>query len=321
MNTEISMKPIRTINPKPLRRGKTIAVISPAGPAEESRLQAGVRELRRRGYKVKTGKHAAGRLAYFSGSTEERLADLVRVFSDPSVDAILCSRGGYGSARLLNSIPYDLITQNPKLFVGFSDLTALNWAFYRHAGLITFTGPLVCEMGENMPESTFRSFQKMTGARQAPEFLWNGPLEAVRPGKALGRFFPGCLAIIETLLGTPHLPDLKGAILLIEEIGERPYQVDRMLTHLKNAGIFDHIAALLIGRMVDCWPKRNKSHHLSLEEILLDLTSSHPIPIYTGLPYGHHPDRLTLPVGVRVEISARRGLRLIEDPLSRKAKA
>jgi len=321
MNTKTPKKQPTILKPAPLHPGKAVAVISPAGPADENHLNAGVRELERWGYRVKVGEHTRGRIAYFSGSDQERLEDLLKAFSDPSVQAVFCSRGGYGSARLLEMIPYDFIAENPRIFVGFSDLSALNWAFFARARLVTFTGPLVTEIGEGLPDSTIRGFLNMIRPGRAPDTIWRGDWRAVRPGEASGPLFPGCLAIIVTLLGTPFLPDLEGAILLIEEIGEKPYQVDRMLTHLKNSGTLDQIAGLLVGRMINCWPKSRRGHHLSLEEILLDLTASNPIPIYTGLPYGHHLDRLTLPVGVNVEISEKEGLRLLEDPLARSNKA
>ena len=301
----------------PLRSGDTIAVISPAGPPDKKRFQAGLRELRRWGYEVATGKYADHKHAYFSGNDDERLEDLIWAFSDPSIKAIICSRGGYGSGRLLSRIPYDLVTANPKFFVGFSDVTALSWAIFAKTGLITFSGPTIGEIGDGLPEIALRTFQALIGPREPPDPLWNESLQPLKPGSAAGPLFPGCLSMIVTLLGTPYMPDLSGAILLIEDVGEKPYRIDRMLTHLKNAGILEQISALLVGTMQDCWPKKNRGHHLTLEEILLHLTASHPIPIYTGIPYGHHPDRLTLPIGARAEITEAGGLRLLEDPLVR----
>ncbi len=320
MSTETHKKDWKILKPPPLPRGKTIAVISPAGPADNGRLDGGLRELARRGYPTKVGEHARGHYAYLSARDAERLEDLIKAFADPTVRAVMCSRGGYGSNRLLSSLPYEEIAGNPKIFVGFSDLTALNWALFARCRLVTFTGPLVCEFGEGLPESAMRSFTKMMAPTQPPSSLWPGPLRIIRPGRAVGPLFPGCLSIIVSLLGTPFLPDLTGGILLLEDTGEKPYQVDRMLLHLKNAGILEKIAGLIIGRMVDCWPKSARNNHLQLEDILLDITSSNPVPIYFDLPYGHHPDRLTLPVGVKVEVTAKGSLRLLEDPLDRRAR-
>ena len=238
--------------------------------------------------------------------------------SCPSIKAIICSRGGYGSGRLLSQIPYNLIAANPKIFIGFSDVTALSWAIFSRTGLITFSGPTIGEIGDGLPEIAKRTFRAVIGSDKFPDSLWNDSLHPIRPGSASGTLFPGCLSIIVTLLGTPYMPDLRGALLLIEDVGEKPYRIDRMLTQLKNAGILDQISALLVGTMQDCWPKKNRGHHLTLEEILLQLTASHPIPIYTGFTYGHHPDRLTLPIGAKAEISETGGLRLLEDPLKRK---
>ena len=306
------------IKPAPLHPGKTVAVLSPAGPAEDNRLDAGLRELARWGYGVQLGAHARGRLAYLAAPDAGRLEDLIAAFEDPQVHAILCSRGGYGSGRLLDHLPYRKMARNPKIFVGFSDLTALNWALYARSKLISFTGPLVCEIGEGLPELTVRSFREMIGPALPPDSLWRAVWNAIRPGRATGPLFPGCLSIIVSLLGTRYLPDLRGGILLLEDVGEKPYQVDRMLVQLKNAGILGKIAGLVMGRFTSCWPKVNRGQHLELAEVLLELTASHPVPIYMGVPYGHHPERLTLPVGARVEISARGGLRLLEDPLDRR---
>jgi len=313
-----SRKISRTIKPAPLHPGKTIAVLSPAGPAEDNRLDAGLRELAHWGYSVQLGAHARGRRAYLAAPDAGRLEDLVEAFEDPQVHAILCSRGGYGSGRLLDLLPYRKIARNPKIFIGFSDLTALNWALYARSKLISFTGPLVCEIGEGLPELTVRSFREMIGPNRPLDSLWRAPWDAIRPGRATGPLFPGCLSIIVSLLGTRYLPDLRGGILLLEDIHEKPYQVDRMLVQLKNAGILGKIAGMVIGRLTDCWPKVNRGQHLELANILLELTASHPIPIFSGIPYGHHPERLTLPVGARVEISQRGGLRLVEDPLNRR---
>ncbi|MCX6639589.1 MAG: LD-carboxypeptidase [bacterium] len=317
MTSKLIKRRRRVVKPKPLLPGKRIAVVSPAGPADESRFEAGLRELARWGYPVKAGAHTRGRYAYFSGRDVERLDDLIQAFSDPMVRAIFCSRGGYGSGRLLRKIPFDIIADNPKIFVGFSDLTAVNWAIWAATGLITFTGPTVCEIGTGLPETTRRSFLSMIGPSAVPDPIWAGPIKTVRPGDASGPLLPGCLSMIVTLLGTPFMPKLDGAVLLIEDIDEKPYRIDRMLTHLKNAGVLQQISALLVGQFVGCWPKIKTSEHLPLEEILLDVTSPHPIPVYTGFPFGHFPDRLTLPVGARVSVSEREGLRLLEDPLGR----
>ncbi len=317
MIINISSQPLKTIKPAPLSSDDRIAVISPAGPTEIKRLQAGLKEIRSWGYVSFHSKHADGKYGYLSAIDDHRLDDLIGAFLDPEVRAIFCSRGGYGSGRLLDPIPFDKIQENPKIFVGFSDITALNWAFYAKTGLVTFSGPTISEIGNGLPGIAESSFLPLVGKGELPDPFWSGEIEVVRSGSAKGRLFPGCLSIIVTLLGTPYLPDLQGCILLIEDIGEKPYRIDRLLTHLKNAGIFDQISALLVGTMLDCWPKGRKKQNLPLQEILLDLTASNPIPIFSGYPYGHHPNRLSLPVGVTVSLSENGELKLLEDPLHR----
>jgi muramoyltetrapeptide carboxypeptidase len=317
MNSEIVRRRRRVIKPKPLLPGKRVAIISPAGPADDARLESGLRELVRWGLPLKTGSHARGRYAYLSGRDPERLDDLLNAFADPMVKAIFCSRGGYGTGRLLRKIPFDVIADNPKVFVGFSDVTALNWAIWKNTGLITFSGPTVCEIGSGLPDTAKRNFLGMIGPGPTPDPIYAGPFKVVRPGSAKGILLPGCLSMIVTLLGTPFLPKMDGAILVIEDIDEKPYRVDRMLNHLKNAGVLQKLSALVTGGFVGCWPKIKSNDQLPLEEILLEVTAPHPIPVYTGLPYGHFPDRLTLPVGAKVSLSEREGLRLLEEPLGR----
>lgn len=306
------------LKPQPLPKGGMIAICSPAGPIEKHRLDKGIKTLQVWGYHVSATESAAGRSGYFSASESDRMQDLVEAFSNPEAQAVFCSRGGYGSSRLLRHLPFEKFRENPKLFMGFSDTTALNWALFARSGLITFSGPTVGEIGDGLPEPAQKSLLTMISARQAPDNLWSGSrLKAIRPGKVSGTLFPGCLSIIVTLLGTPFLPDLTNAVLVIEEVNEKPYRIDRMLTHLKNAGVLDKISGIIFGHFIGCWPKILRRGQITLEQILLELTQSNPIPIYSGLPYGHFPGRMTLPVGVQVEVSENSGLRLLEDPLTR----
>ncbi|TKJ41268.1 hypothetical protein CEE37_06265 [candidate division LCP-89 bacterium B3_LCP] len=298
-----------------LKPGDKIAVISPAGPIAAKRLNAGIGQLRKWGFSVVLGKYTGGRHFYLSSPDKARSEDLTNAFLDPEVKALLCSRGGYGSGRLLHNFPFSAIADNPKIFVGFSDTTALNWALFARSRLVTFSGPTVGEIGAGLPQSSVDSFFNSIGMEKGTDYLYDGQINTVRSGTASGRLFPGCLSLIVTLLGTPYLPDLTGAILLIEEINEKPYRIDRMITHLKNAGILKQISALLVGQMINCWPRTPRRQHLPLEDILFDLTKDNPIPIYTGFPYGHSIDRITVPVGVHAEISSA-GLKLLESPLS-----
>jgi len=304
---------MNVILPPALTQEARIAIISPAGPIETKRLKAGIRQLEVWGFRPQLMKSTGGKKGYLAASDEERLADLITAFSDDSIDAVYCARGGYGSGRLLEKVPFELIRNNPKPFIGFSDVTALNWAIFAKTGLVTFSGPTIREIGKSVPDETLNIFRTVLGLDQ-----FNGQIHPVnfrllKPGTAEGKLFPGCLSIIVTLLGTRFLPDLSGAILLIEDVAEKPYRIDRMLTHMKNAGVFSQISGLIIGSMVDCWTDKRSTDHLNLEDILLDLTSEYDFPIALGFPYGHHINRVTLPIGTDAELTDE-GLEILQVP-------
>lgn len=277
------------IKPPRLKRDDKIGVISPAGPVNESDLQPGLKILRSSGFEVHLGPHVYSSGAYLAGDDEVRLRDLHNMFRDPEIDAVFCARGGYGSPRLLDMIDYDLIKENPKIFVGYSDITALLMAVHGKTGLITFHGPMVREL----PKNKSRNWGSLLRLLSSSQSLKLGLTEktALVPGSAKGPLIGGNLSLICNLLGTPFLPSLGGCILFIEERKEPIYRLDRMLNHLALSGELKRLSGLIAGQFEGC------GDTAAINGLLMELVSDLEIPLATGLPVGHGPENIALPLG------------------------
>lgn len=301
--------------PEPLIAPATIAVISPAGPVPHAQLDRGLARLAARGFTIQTGEHARGRYEYLSGTDAERLADLRSAWADPEVDAVWCSRGGYGVMRLLDQIDWQVLSR-PLPLLGYSDITALQLALQAKFGLVSFSGPMVgTSNGYGLPEEldarSEADLWAWAGERKLPRALaspYGEPLTVLRHGLAEGILTGGNLSLLAGLIGTPYLPDMRGAILVIEDVGECPYRVDRMLTQLRLAGILDQIAGLVLGDFDDCFPPVKDEPGLPLDELVMELLGDRDIPVVSGLRYGHIKQRCTVPLGAmaRVETTAPR---------------
>src|SRR5262249_12500090 len=237
--------------PPRLCRGDLIGVVSPAAAVPAESLRRGCAELERLGFAVRVGPHALDRHRFVARSDRDRAHELTAMFQDPAVRAIFCSRAGYGSGRLLPLLDFPALALAPKIFLGFSDVTLLLNAFVQRAGLGCFHGPVVA--GEFANDMSPRSLSHLLG------LLMTGTGEerldfptAVHDGVAEGRLLGGCLSLVVTTLGTPFTLDTAGAVLFIEDVGEKPYRIDRMLTHLKQAGKLDHLAGVIFGAMSGC---------------------------------------------------------------------
>jgi len=307
------------IKPPRLEKGQTIGVIGPAGPMQPERLEHGIEYLKWRGFQVKLGSHIHDRFGYLAGIDKARLDDLHDMTSDPEVHAIFCTRGGYGSPRLLHRIDYNLFRQHPKIFVGYSDITALQLALWARANLATFTGPMVAvEMGKGISEFTENHFWETLQSTQPPDRMTDvsGPLQIIQSGTARGRLLGGCLSLVTTLVGTSFLPDLTGSILFLEDIGEEPYQIDRRLMQLKLSGILGKISGLVFGQFHDCAPEK-PDESLNLEQVIREVVSDLNIPVVMNLPYGHIDTKYTLPIGVEAVLNADHGyLEILESGVS-----
>jgi muramoyltetrapeptide carboxypeptidase len=287
-----------SIKPPRLAPGDFIGVLAPAGPVGKEEIQPGIEALESLGFHVILSPNLLLREGYLAGSDDLRLHDLHTFFRDERVKAIICARGGYGSLRLFDRIEFDLIKRYPKILVGYSDITSLLIAVYKRTSLITLHGPVLRDITKNQG----RNLEFLTRLLTSDELItlrFEGG-KAIREGAATGRLMGGNLSLLIHLLGTPFMPSLEGALLFIEERGEAPYRVDRMLTQLRLSGLMERCAGLMIGTFEDCGEESAVAS--LIEERLSDL----PFPIMNGLPVGHGEENFALPIGVRAILDTSR---------------
>jgi muramoyltetrapeptide carboxypeptidase len=299
-----------TLKPPRLRPGDLIGIVSPAStPSAQEKIDKGVHYLEGLGYRVKVGRHVMAQYGYLAGTDEERAADLNEMVRDPAVKAVFALRGGYGTPRILDMLDYRALRRNPKILVGYSDLTGLQLAFLRKAGLVTFSGPMVAvEMWDHIDPYTEEQFWRIVTSGSRIGVLRNPeeePLVAHNRGKASGILIGGNFSLLASLMGTPYLPNLRKAILVLEDVDEAPHRVDRMFTQLRHAGILRTIAGLVLGKFTDCVPSDPSKPHLTIERVLQEIVSSVECPVLSNLQYGHIAKKLTIPWGVRATVDTR----------------
>jgi muramoyltetrapeptide carboxypeptidase len=298
---------MKIVKPQRLRKGDLIGLVTPASPvADSSRIERGVQYLEQLGYRVTVGEHVGKVCGYLAGTDDERLADLHSLFADRRVRAIIAVRGGYGTPRLLSKLNYKLISQNPKILVGFSDITALQLALWRRCGLITFHGPMAgVEMAHTIDTFTEELFwQTVTSAKKVGRISFPDEVRmaVLHSGKESGRLIGGNLSIIVSLMGTRYFPSMTNAVLFLEEICEEPYRVDRMITQLRNAEVTSACNAILTGQFTDCLPKDQSKPSFSVDEILGEAARLVAKPFISNLPFGHPPQKMTIPIGVKARV-------------------
>jgi len=293
------------VKPARLRKGDLAGVVSPAGPVEEAELQAGIRFLEESGYRVRLGRHALEKSGYLAGEDSARLDDLHAMFGDPEVRAIFCTRGGYGGMRLLDRINYDVIRDAPKIFAGFSDITALLLSFFARAGLITFHGPMVRQI-KTIGSQPFAALLETVGSSDLLSLEFPEARVLV-DGEAEGVLIGGNLCLISHLVGTSFLPSFERSILFLEDTGEPLYRIDRMVTQLRLSGHLDGISGLIAGTFKEC------GERAAIDNLLAERARDLHIPVLSGVPFGHGASNSTLPIGVRAHLdAASRSLRLKE---------
>ena len=309
------MVPDRDIlKPPPLRRGDKIGIVAPASNIQRDALDAGVAELQRIGYQVELGDSVFDQDLYFAGSPEARARDLMQMFQRRDIRAIVCARGGYGSNYLLPLMDLNVIRRHPKILVGYSDITSLLTWITDEVGMVTFHGPMVAKDFAHQDgvdlDSWFATVEALNGVE-----LNAKPLST---GEGEGILYGGCLSILVASLGTQYEIETGETILFMEDIGTKPYQIDRMLMQLKYAGKFDGVRGIVFGEMQDCFQPGGQNY--TLEEVIVRVLGDLKIPIAFGLPSGHVRSRnVTLPFGIRARLQADSSsatLRLLETAVS-----
>jgi len=295
--------------PELLRLGDTVAILATSGPCDEKRLSGGIEAVRRMGLRPWVMDSCRQRHGFLAGPDEIRLRDLHAAFASPDVQGIFVARGGYGAARLLTGLDYDLISANPKVFVGYSDVTALHTVFNQRCGFVTYHGPMpVSDFHDGGEPFTLAAFKKMIFA--APNqpyvsrnnFLTNPPgrqLITIIPGRVTGPLVGGNLCLLAASIGTPYEIDTRNRILFLEETGEDPYRIDRMLLQLKQAGKLSQASGIILG---DFAPQTMDTLHISISELIV----TEKKPTLSGLACGHTSPTLTLPLGQNVLLDATR---------------
>ena len=307
--------------PRPLNPGDTIALVSPSSATDERlSLQFAQEAMQALGFQVKTGAHYASRYGHLAGTDARRAGDLNAMFADDEVKAIVCVRGGSGAARLLPLLDYDAIRANPKVLLGYSDVTALHNALLAQAGLVSFHGPIGAGSWNRFNVDQFRRvffdrelMQYRNKVDAGDELVPRKHRTiTITGGKARGELVGGNLAVLVALAGSPYLPAFDGAILFLEDVSEAPYRVDRMLTTLKLMGALDRIAGFVFGECTDCDPGEGYGS-LTLDQIFDDHIKPLGIPAYRGAMIGHIREQFIVPVGGQVELDADAGsFRLLE---------
>ncbi|MDT4967329.1 MAG: muramoyltetrapeptide carboxypeptidase [Acidobacteriota bacterium] len=312
------------VRPKALRPGDTVGLITPATEVPDpDRLALVERTMTYFKLKMKRGRNVGRRFGTYRESVEARLDDLHSMFRDPEVNAIFCIRGGYASAHLLDRIDYGLIRRNPKIFIGYSDITAMHLAINRHAGLVTFHGPMALSRFTDYTQLYFRKalfetrpIGKITNPPDSNDLRPAHALRTVRSGTASGKLIGGNLSLVSTTLGTPYEIDTRGKILFIEDVEEQAYSIDRMLTHLRLAGKFDQVAGVIWGECQDCGPRDfqpSTTTPFTVGEVVDNILGGLKVPVLSGLTIGHTSDQLTLPLGVAATLDATAGTLEIKE--------
>lgn len=311
-----------TLKPPRLRAGDTVGLINPAGATFHPEDAVIAREsLAALGLKMKAGAHLLDRYGYLAGTDKDRAADINSMFADGEVKAILTLRGGWGCNRLLDLVDYALVAKNPKILMGYSDITSLLLALNARTGLVTFHGPVGISSWNQYSTQFVEKllFNAEAFSMENPEDTGDhltrhkDRVLTIKGGKAKGKLLGGNLSVLTAMVGSDYLPSFEGNILFLEEVGEEIYRVDRMLTQLKLAGILGRLSGFVFGRCSDCEPGRGYGS-LTLEEVLDDHIKPLGIPAWYGSMIGHIEDKFTIPLGVEAEVDADSGRISLLEP-------
>lgn len=308
-----------SIRPRSLRKGDLIGIVTPASPPSSlEKIYKGAEYLERLGYRVMFGKNVEKVYGYLAGTDQERADDINGMFADKKVKAIIAVRGGYGTPRILPLLNYSKIKKNPKILVGYSDLTALQLAIYRKTGLVTFSGPMVgVEMFKGIDPFTEEHFwacvtsPKYKGEIKNPD---QKELQTILPGKKSGILLGGNLSLIVALAGSKYLPSFKKSLLFIEEIEEESYRFDRMMNQLHITGILSDANGIIMCELTDVKASDTTKPFLTAEQVMNDYLSGLKKPVVSGLIYGHVPKKLTIPLGIKATLDATKRTLRFDEP-------
>jgi len=309
--TTTTTTPSKIFRPNRLRRGDLIGLATPGSYIPDRDLEKAVKNVESLGFRVKLSKNIRAKRGYNAGTDAQRLEDLHALFADKEVAGIWCARGGYGCTRILPSLDYALIRRNPKAIIGYSDVTALLLAIFRETGLITFHGPVAASELTDYSRAQFIATlmeQRQEVAIHIPEVLSRQDkpgykAQTIGGGTASGVLTGGNLSLLAAMAGTPHAPDFSGRIVFMEDVEERPYRIDRMLTQLRQACNLEKAAGIVLGVFVDCRPEADVPS-LSLMECLEDQLAGLGIPVVYGMPIGHISNQCVLPLGIEARLNA-----------------
>jgi muramoyltetrapeptide carboxypeptidase len=311
------------LRPGRLNFGDTIGIIAPASaPPDPNAVDRAAGALEKFGFKPKLGKNVRARLGFLAGSDRERAADVMQMFADKKVKAIICLRGGYGTSRILDRLDYAVIRRNPKILSGYSDITSLHFALAKKVNLISIHAPMLNgELADpKVPNFTrnafFRTVMEAIPAGSICAGYKEKTISILRGGVAEGRLIGGNLSMICASLGTPFIPSFKGKILFFEDISEKPYRLDRMLTQMVNAGIFSQVAGVAVGVNSQCDENNaNKTgeYRQSAADVVKERLGALRVPVVTGLPFGHVDLNATIPVGTKARLDGNKGDLIITE--------
>jgi len=309
------------LKPKSLKRGHRIGVVSPSYWLEKKGLGNAVTVFQKKGYEVQLGDSVYLKDGPFAGTPQQRANDINQMFSDPNIDAIFCARGGYGANRVLPLLDYDLIQSKPKIFMGYSDITAFLTSITQKTGLVTFHGPMLSTFKNKLVPYNLDTLVNVLSGKENIRIVEPNELKPtiLKSGKAIGPLWGGNMCLLVNRLGTKNQLNTDGVILFIEDVDENLYAFDRMLFHMKEAGMFENIRGLIVGELTEM-KDEIIPFGKTTDEIILDVCGDLNIPIVTNFPCGHGNYQATLPISLPVELRADNNfveLLFLESPVSK----
>ena len=315
--------PVDVIRAPALQKGDTIGIVAPASSMDQASARRAVANIVRRGYGVKLSEGYLKSRGYLAGDDETRAAELNAFFRDPSVKAILCLRGGYGSPRILDRLKYDVIRKNPKILIGYSDITAILNGIHSKTGLIVFHGPMAKEfsIGQGLTPYTEKYFWPAFTPQSKLFTDWGGAgprgrnyMKTISGGQAEGVLVGGNLSVLTCTIGTPYEARSRGCILFLEDVSEKPFRIDRMLNQLRLSGKLGEYKGVLLGSFTNCLPLRGSG--IGLLDVFDHYLSKLGVPVLSGYAAGHQGDQATLPIGARIRLDATaKKVSLLEAPV------